>query len=164
MKKPEFVVEIEPVVSELKNSVDARGKFRAVELKEFSREIDCKIEAYREIYGAYLRDEWGCLFPGVPYSENLLRDKLDEVLRREKEKAIRSFKKRLNREDHYRVFMNFVLRKWTIRFFVVMAASFFSFPLFLYLFFMPYDLAFQVGGIGLLLNACLLGYTFFKST
>ncbi len=163
MKKPEFKVEYYDLIKTIQEEFRTQGKITPVRLRKYSNEIESRLKAYEEIYGDFLGKEWDEVFPGVPFSDNLLRQKIHEILEKEKTEYFEKLKTYLEKEERCRIISNFLFQRHAFRFAAVFLASFVTFPFLVYLFFTPNDLPYRIGGIGILCNIVILAAAFFKA-
>src|SRR4030042_4760745 len=163
IQEPILNIKYSQLVQELQNEFMRQGKIQPLKLHNFLLKADDEIQAYKEVYVNYLKTEWQELFPGVSFSEGQFDQILANKLAEKKIEALEKFKASIRKEEIYRVSLYWIFRKWEARFFVSLACSFITIPIFLSLFFAPNDCALMAGGVGVVVNFFLLIIFFFKT-
>lgn len=163
MKPPEFKVVYEDMIFDMKQALIKDGKMMPLKLEVYIRQIEAEAEAYENIYKDFLSREWNDLFPGIPFSESLLEQKLKSAVEEKKTRAIKNFKKFLKREENLRIFSGRVFKKSVFILISCFLISLVTIPFFLNLAFLPDDLNLAIGATGIVANVAILAFTFFRA-
>ncbi len=164
---PAHQIPYEDLLKRIEEDFLLRARLQPVKLRQYYAEIDARVDNCSEIYKEQIRSDWRYRFPKTPFSEELLKEKLEFVLQLRKFEAADTLIWNLEKDRRFHRFHHFLFRRQDWRFLVTLLLSLFTLPLFLNLFSSQTRLIHQAGMAGLFANLgiiCFFFGNFFKKT
>ncbi len=151
-------INLREIVDELNLSLKKQGGWKPINLIKFEKELEIKIGYYEQSIIEIIKENWEKYFPGIPFSEKQLKQKVKEYLARKKKQAMEKIKKRLIRQERYIRINRFIFSKKQVTFLITLVISLFTIPIEIKTIFSESDFGFYTGFIVLIANVALILY------
>ena len=163
IQQPEIRLDYNQLVAEMQERFRSQGMFVVVRPEQaLEKKIEPVLDAHANTFRGTLMRDWEQLFPGVPYSQEILNQEVDHFIAEKKAEAIAMLRKRLEMERKYRMIRGLLFGREQFNLLVVLVLSLFLIPFFLKVFFGNSDADLLFGAIGILSTLIVDSYFIFR--